>query len=226
MRRNFFGEDLSNAISMQGTPHAIIKKIIKSKKINDLFGNIITLNTLMFILEKYFPDKFKIIVDQFRMVFPKIESMHTKSASEHFNFQHIGDATILLLKEQGVKSPIPLSEISSGMQKVLLILTDVIVAPKDSLYLIDEYENSLGVNAINFLPGFLTEFGEGKQFMLTTHHPMLINAIPVSSWFVFNRNGTHITIKYGNELVEKYGKSKQQRFTQLLNDPFYSRGAN
>lgn len=226
MRRNFFGEDLSHAISMQSTPHLVIRKIIKSKEIGDLFGTVLTLNTLMFILEKYFPKKFKAIVEQFRAIFPKIESMYTKSAGEHFGIQDVGNASILILKEYGIKSPIPLTEISSGMQKVLLILADVIVAPKGTLYLIDEYENSLGINAINFLPGFLTEFGGGRQFMLTTHHPMLINAIPLSSWFVFHREGVHITVKYGSELEERYGKSKQQRFTQLLNDPFYSGGVN
>lgn len=226
MRRNFFGEDLSHSISMQSTPHAIIRKIIKSKKIEDLFGKILTLNTLMFILEKYFPKKFKVISEQFRAIFPKIESMYTKSAGAHFGIHDVGDASILILKEHGIKSPIPLSEISSGMQKVLLILADVISSPKDTLYLIDEYENSLGINAINFLPGFLAEFGEGRQFMLTTHHPMLINAIPVSNWFVFHREGVHITARHGAELEERYGKSKQQRFTQLLNDPFYSGGVN
>ena len=226
MRRNFFGDDLARAIAMQGTPHHLIKKVAKSKNIDDLFGNVLTLNALMFILEKYFPKKFKLIAEQFKTIFPKIESMYTKVAGEHYGIQDVGSASILLLKERGIKSPISLSEISSGMQKVLLILADVITSPKDTLYLIDEYENSLGINAINFLPVFLTEFGEGRQFMLTTHHPMLINAIPVSSWFVFHREGVHITVKHGSELEERYGKSKQQRFTQLLNDPFYSGGVN
>lgn len=225
-RRNFFGQDLAHAVSLQSAPIGLIKRLGKSKKIEDLFFAPLTLNSLMHILEIHFPKKFAAIVEQFQIAFPNIESMYTKGASELYNVQHTGNAAVLLLKERNVEKPIPLSEISSGMQKVLLILADVIASPSNSLYMIDEYENSLGINAINFLPSFLAEFGEDRQFILTTHHPLLINAIPVSSWFVFHRDGVHISVKFGAELEEKYGKSKQQRFTQLLNDPFYSRGIN
>jgi predicted ATPase len=110
------------------------------------------------------------------------------------------------------------------MQKVLLIIADVINSPADIIYMVDEYENSLGVNAIDFLPPFVGECGGKRQFIVTTHHPLLINAIPISDWFVFHRKGTQIRVTHGNELVEKYGKSKQQRFIQLINDPIYKNG--
>src|SRR6266513_5031058 len=116
---------------------------------------------------------------------------------------------VFTIRETKVAAPIPYQQISSGMQKVLLIVTDIVMLPPGSVYLIDEYENSLGINAINFLPSFLVEQGGANQFVITSHHPYLINAIPIKDWFVFNRVGSHITIKPGTELAAKYGRSKQ-----------------
>ncbi len=109
------------------------------------------------------------------------------------------------------------------MQKVLLILTDIYTLPNGSIYLIDEYENSLGVSAIDFFPSFLTDLERDIQFIITSHHPYLINNIPVQNWLVFHRDGSQVQVRYGEENIKAYGESKQTRFLKLLNDPFYSR---
>ena len=109
-------------------------------------------------------------------------------------------------------------------KKVLLIITDILTLPKGSIYLIDEYENSLGINAIDFLPSFLIDNGGNNQFFITTHHPYLINSMPIKHWRVFNRTGSSVSIKDGRDLEGKFGKSKQKAFIQLINDPFYSDG--
>ena len=59
---------------------------------------------------------------------------------------------------------------------------------------------------------------------VTSHHPYIINNIPVRNWYVFHRKGNEVTVKHGDELISKYGKSKQEAFIQLLNDCFYIRG--
>ncbi len=115
-----------------------------------------------------------------------------------------------------------LHDLSSGMQKVLLIITDIITLPNNSIYIIDEYENSLGINAINFLPDFIISNGKDSQFITTSHHPYLINNIPVTDWQIFSRCGSTVTVKGGNELIGKYNKSKQDAFIQLMNDPAYT----
>ncbi len=88
--------------------------------------------------------------------------------------------------------------------------------------MIDEYENSLGINAIDFLPQFILDNGKDIQFFITTHHPYLINQMPIKDWLVFHREGSTVKNKSGIELEGLYGKSKQQAFVQLINDPFYS----
>ena len=178
----------------------------------------------MYLLEKFFRPEYEVIADQFRRVFPFVEDLQVRMADEALNVPLAEMVPMIFIKEKGIQKPIQLNEIASGMQKVLLIIADVVTSPDDIIYMIDEYENSLGVNAIDFLPPFVAECGGNRQFIVTTHHPLLINAIPISDWFVFHRKGTQILVTHGNELVERYGKSKQQRFIQLINDPIYKNG--
>lgn len=114
--------------------------------------------------------------------------------------------------------------ISSGMKKVLLILTDLHILPEGGVYIIDEYENSLGLGAIDFFPQFILTFEKDVQFIVTSHHPYLINEIPPSSWYVFHRKGQHVSIRHGEELAAHFSKSKQQAFIQLINDPLFTKG--
>ena len=110
------------------------------------------------------------------------------------------------------------------MQKVLLILVDLCTLPNGATYLIDEYENSLGINSIDFFPDFLTEFKTDAQIIITSHHPYIINNVEPHNWIVFNRKGSKVKMKYGKEIAEKMGKSRQKYFVQLMNDPFYIEG--
>ena len=123
-----------------------------------------------------------------------------------------------------IKEWIPFFEWSSGMKKVLLIITDILTLPDNSFYTIDEYENSLGQNAIGFLPDFIDSYGGNTQFFITSHHPVLISNMPMENWYVLNREGSRVRIKRGDKYIDKFGISKQSAFTQLTNDPFFIDG--
>jgi predicted ATPase len=110
------------------------------------------------------------------------------------------------------------------MQKALLVATDLLALPKGSIYLLDEYENSLGVGPINFLPNILASYDIEMQLFITSHHPYLISKFPVENWYVSHRKGMEIKFAYGDELVSRYSTSKQDKYLQLLNDPYYSEG--
>ena len=135
-----------------------------------------------------------------------------------------GPTPVFSVREKYVGKWIPINELSSGMQKVLLIITDIMTLPDGAIYLVDEYENSLGVTAIDFFPSLLNTLSNDVQCIVTSHHPYLINAVPVDNWLVFHRRGSKVKIRYGKHNVEIYGKSKQEKFIQLLNDRFYSEG--
>ena len=224
-----FAKGKKRDLQNQGVMHAMVLQNIsvdeeklfeKKRNLNDLWRKQYTVSTNMYFLEKYFPKYYKIAVDSFKNIFPsitdaKIEKAPTSPASI---------VPVSFVKEKGVEEWIGFDQLSSGMQKAFLIIIDILILPDDSFYMIDEYENSLGVNAIDFLPAFLIEHGGNSQYFITTHHPYLINNMPIKHWRVFNRKGSTVTIKNGIDLQERYGKSKQKAFIQLINDPYYSEG--
>ena len=213
--RKFHDEGLKDALSFQDVSQELIGLSKSKDKILALWNLQPTLSAKLFLLKKEIPEYYKLAVETFEQIFPTIKECYV-------NIQTPGVVPIFLIEEEKINRKIPLHELSSGMQKVLLIIADIVTLPKGSIYIIDEYENSLGINAIDFLPEFLITHGTNIQFLVTTHHPYLINSMPMKTWRVFHRNGSKVTIKGGAELEEKYGKSKQKVFIQLINDPFYS----
>ncbi len=188
----------------------------------DLWRYDFELNLKLYFLSIHFPDTYNMIREYFRNVFPFVVDCKIETAA---GFREKEEQMTFCVQERHVKNKwIPIAECASGMRKVLLIITDVCTLPDGVIYLIDEYENSLGINAIDFFPDFLMEIERDIQFVITSHHPYIINNIPVENWFIFNRKGTHVDIRYGQENIERFGKSKQQRFIQLINDPFYKEG--
>ena len=219
-RRRFHDEGLRDALrlwSLQDVSQEL-SNLFHSENddgILTLWKQQLPLSAKLFFLSGKFPERYSLAVEVFQQVFPSIKKCDV-------SIQSPDQLPIFFIKEEKINRDVPLPELSSGMQKVLLIITDIITLPKGSIYIIDEYENSLGINAIDFLPEFLADYGTDIQFLITTHHPYLINNMPMETWRVFHRNGSSVSIKDGKEFEERYGKSKQKAFVQLINDPFYT----
>lgn len=162
---------------------------------------------------------FDYVIDEFKSIFPFIINVDFTSGAELSDNNSF--SPLLIFQERNVKESIYLHDLSSGLIKVLLIMTDISTLPEESIYIIDEYENSLGMNAINFLPDFIRSYSSKIQFITTSHHPYLINNIPIDDWVVFGRNGSNVAVRLGENLVSRYGASKQDAFVKLINDPFY-----
>lgn len=160
--------------------------------------------------------QFAAVFERFRLVFPAVE------AYEFHPWQP--NVPVLRIREHGNPAWILASELSSGMKKVLLVLTDLAVAPPGWSYLLDEIENSLGPGALEPLVEFLRERRD-LQVVVSTHHPYVIHNVPPEEWLVFGRTGLEVTIRGGAENADRYGRSRQDRFTQLLSDPFYAGAA-
>jgi len=52
------------------------------------------------------------------------------------------------IQENGLEDWIPQQRISSGMFRYLICLLEITNAPEESVILIDEFENSLGINCM------------------------------------------------------------------------------
>ena len=226
IQRRLFNQDaLSAASSLHTLPKRVIDTMEEKKDLLKLFTAQMNLSANLFVLWKYFHDIYSQIVENYRKTFPFIQEARVEEFTKLQPDVPVGGQfPVFTIQERGSNRWIPVTEFSSGMQKVLLILTDIFILPNGGVYIIDEYENSLGINAIDFFPQFVLELEKDIQFFITSHHPYIINEIPPTNWYVFHRNGMQVSIKYGEELAEKFGRSKQQAFTQLINDPFFAQG--
>lgn len=219
-RRNFSGKDLDVA-----TQHYVVAPdaFAQYDKGPETWGSL-GLSLRLYLLSKRDKSQYEQICEEFKRIFPFVNKTGLRTGSD-YSMPENGISPVFSLQEKNMTNWVPLWLFSSGMKKVLLLLTDIALMPEHGgVYLIDEYENSLGVSAINLFPSSLLEFGNNSQFIITSHHPYIIKQIPVRNWLIFYRKGSKVQIKPGNELEARLSKSKQDTFIQLLNDPFYNEG--
>lgn len=158
-------------------------------------------------------------------VFPQIENLSVSINTVLFNsFNKITQNynLTIILKEAGVDRWITQSNISMGMLKTLAHITEIHLLPEGSILLIDEFENSLGVNCIDVVSELLNK-RQDVQFILTSHHPYIINKIPMKYWKIVTRKGSLVTAHKATDYEELSG-SKHKAFTQLINLPDYTEG--
>jgi len=170
----------------------------------------------LFLTQLYFKEIFKRIATDFKDIFPQVQDIHFQLLEDKEYYE-------LQIKERGTDW-ISLQEISSGMFKTLMHLVEINLMPDGSVILIDEFENSLGVNCIDAVAGSLLNPGRKLQYIITSHHPYIINNIDMKYWKVVMRKGSKVFSKSAEEL--KLGKSKHEAFKKLLNLEEFSEGIN
>jgi predicted ATP-dependent endonuclease of OLD family len=110
------------------------------------------------------------------------------------------------------------------MLRVFLQLAEIYLCPDGTVFLIDEFENSLGINCIDELTKVILNLNRNLQFVITSHHPYIINNIPFEYWKIVTRKGNTITTHDASEF--NLGRSKHDRFMQLLQLEEYQTGVS
>ena len=106
-------------------------------------------------------------------------------------------------------------DISNGMLKTIYYIVELFTMSDNSLVLIDEFENGLGVNCIDLLSEILLSERKDLQFIITSHHPKIINGIEQNRWKIIDRDGSIVK----NSNSEKYGigNSQHEAYFNLIN---------
>jgi energy-coupling factor transporter ATP-binding protein EcfA2 len=161
----------------------------------------------------FFYDGFNDIMESYLNIFPEIKDI--KMTSETIS----NDEALIFCEIQDTDSEewIPQNRMSSGMFRTLMYIIEVITAPEGSVILIDEFENSLGINCMSEITDFILDHADGLQFIITSHHPYIINNIPWQDWQIVSRKGSHITTKKATEISALNTASSLDKFTQLIN---------
>ncbi|WP_445249238.1 AAA family ATPase [Microcoleus sp. OTE_8_concoct_300] len=171
------------------------------------------------LIARHLPKLFEKIKFKFIDIFPHVENVQIEAVEDNENPSFTRFP--IQIKEKGVKDWIFQNNISSGMLKTLIHISELYLSPEGTVILIDEFENSLGINCIDVVTDLIME-NRNIQFILTSHHPYIINNIGMEYWKIVTRKGGVVTVTDAKDL--NLGKSRHQAFTQLINLEEYSEG--
>ncbi|MDC9614660.1 AAA family ATPase [Xenorhabdus khoisanae] len=160
------------------------------------------------------------IKNRYEEIFPLVEDIFIEK--EDVVPSHNITLIKLKIKEKGIEEWIPQHEMSSGMLKTLIQIAYIYLSPEGTVFLIDEFENGFGVNCINDVTDIIMETGKGLQFILTSHHPYIINNIPLKNWKIISRNAAMISSNRAEDF--NLHESNHEAFTKLINLDIYLEG--
>ncbi len=224
--KNRLGEGLSEQENMyQGIVPLLVKEHLRIESIRE--SPFDTLTRLALVHENV-PDVFSEIQASFQAIFPMVKELRvlTKSRGNtqiKLDKYPTTQATEIAIyfRETGVDYWLGKEQMSSGMWKTLMVLADHYLFPNNSVLLVDEFENSLGVNCIDVI-GDLDASDRGLQYIITSHHPYIINHIPISQWKIVTRNQGRVEVKPPADF--RLGNSKHEAFMQLMQLDAFTRG--
>jgi predicted ATPase len=180
-----------------------------------LYGGLVTYSG--YVLQETLPDDWQNLQSTYRAIFPGV----TKIGVDRVRLPEGRSKFVLRIREEGYDGWIPQERISSGMVRTLAHLIEMTVAPPGSVIVIDEFENSLGINCMPPLVDFLLERAPDFQYILTSHHPYIINNLPTDTWKLVMRKGSVVRVVSARDIPALRGASHHQAFTRLINLPEY-----
>lgn len=201
-------------------PFTKIEGIAPIRSLDELreYANLTPLEKL-FLLYKNHLGECDDIIERFTDIFPFVESIDFTIGTFIDRFQY----PILRIKERGIESWISQEHISSGMLRTLVHIIVISLAEKGDVILIDEFENGLGVNCIEDVADMIINPEQDLQFVLTSHHPYVINNIDYKWWKIVARKGCDVSVYTAADL--RIGEhSKHDAFLQLLQSSAYKTG--
>lgn len=164
---------------------------------------------------------FNRIKETFLNIFPFLDDMTVKRMEEASSI-YPEPPFFVYIKEKYIDFWIDEVNISSGIYKTLMYIATLYLCPDNSLVLIDEFENSLGINCIDEVTSSILSQNRNLQFIITSHHPYIINHISSEHWKILTRKGG--VVKAHNAKDVGIGRSKHTAFTQLINLDMYNTG--
>jgi predicted ATPase len=186
-------------------------------------GNLET-SLKLFLIAKIDKKLFNIIKERFIAIFPqvtdlKVAPLEVRDVDMPDFFK---EYPFLQIKEAGVDKWIQQNRISSGMYRTLMHISELYLCSEGTVFLIDEFENSLGINCIDELTNDMLKSKRKLQFILTSHHPYIINNIHFDNWKLVTRNAGVVRTHNASEF--NLGKSKHDAFMQLMQLEAYQTG--
>lgn len=201
-----------------------LKKNKSKKDLDSIRNSDETLRSKLYLTYLNIPSQFEEIKNSFIDVFPYIEDVKIepiKSSDDRMR-HFFREMPFIQIKEVGIQNWIDETKLSSGMYRTLMHIAELYLCADGTIILIDEFENSLGINCIDEITNSIVTYKRDLQFIITSHHPYIINNISLKNWKIITRKAG--IVKNYNTTQLNLGKSKHEAFTQLINLEKYSEG--
>lgn len=160
----------------------------------------------LYIAKKYYNELYIKIFEAVKELFIEIEDIDVEEDSTR---------KMYLVSIQVYGKKLLQDDISNGMLKAIYYIVELFTMSDDSLVLIDEFENGLGVNCIDLLSELMLSERDDLQFIITSHHPKIINAIDKDKWRIIDRN--NYVIKNYASSTYGIGNSQHDAYFNLIN---------
>ncbi|MFQ2224505.1 AAA family ATPase [Aeromonas enteropelogenes] len=214
----YFNESASKTLAKEAKEDGK-KMSLSLTKINELLPSL-DIRHKIYFCSKYDTKQFEYFSFVFKSIFPhvkEVKPVKRRAPSNSVNPKQ--GVSISLVMEDN--STVAQENISSGMFKSMIIIAFLYLGAKNTVLLIDEIENGLGVNC---LPDIISELqGASVQTIISTHHPRIINEIKPKDWHIVTRNGGLITASRADEIVDS--TSVHDPFIKLINSKKYKLGS-
>lgn len=160
----------------------------------------------LYISKRHYPQLYMKIFEAVKELFIEIEDIDVEEDS-------IREMYLVSIQVYGKK--LLQHDISNGMLKTIYYIVELFTMSEDSLVLIDEFENGLGVNCIDLLSDLMLSERNDLQFIITSHHPKIINAIDKDKWRIIDRD--NCIVKNIGSASYGIGNSQHDAYFNLIN---------
>ena len=170
-----------------------------------LFSHLPTVVKL-YIMKHYFKNLYMKFFDYVKELFMEIEDIDVKE---------IPSMNVFMVTINVYGKELYQHDISNGMLKTIYYFVELVTMPQNSIVLIDEFENGLGVNCIDILAEMMLTERNDLQFIITSHHPKIINQISKENWKIIERDVS--TVKNYDSDEYGIGNSQHDSYFNLIN---------
>lgn len=200
--RRFLATDSVNAFKSR------VRKTFKEKPDTNFktFSHVPTALKL-YIAKNYYKDIFDKILNSVNEIFPEIENIDIVADNSR---------DLYCVQISVYNQKIMQGDISNGMLKSIYFIIELYTAPENSLIMIDEFENGLGMNCITALSDLLTEERTDLQFIITSHHPKIIGNIDYNNWKIIEREKNVIKNFDCNDDGYEVGGNRHDAYFKLM----------
>lgn len=174
------------------------------KGTNDLSIGSTNLPRALYYLKKHHEDKYELLIDAYLQLFPQFNKIVVKEFTltptklkdfpEDVPFVLTDKIHVVYISDVHLNQPINVEGISDGAKRVLLLLTNIILAEINGLSLIaiEEPENSVHPSLLQSYLRIIASLLDDCQIILTSHSPYIIKYQNPDSIYIGMPNDTGV----------------------------------